>query len=200
MNLLCVSIPYSLKKLTCGIFFLALIACLIPACKKGDTGPAGATGPAGPAGSPNVMYSSWVYATGFNDSTIDNSSLKVGYVAAPAIVDSILQKGLVLVYFTYGGGTFTLPYTSNAGGKPSTISFTPMLGKILVYRFTHDNSNSIALSTQLQYRYIIVPGGVATSSFTEATKQVHVSVMENGAPDYSQMSYEEVCNALHIQQ
>jgi len=42
-------------------------------------------------------------------------------------------------------GTFTLPYTSNAGGKPNTM------------------------------------------------------VMESGAPDYSQTSYEEVCKALNIQ-
>lgn len=123
---------------------------------KGDKGDQGDPGTA------NVIYSSWVYATNFSDSTIDNSSLKVGYVKASALTTAILNSGTVLVYFTYGGGTFTLPYTSNAGSKPNTISYTPMLGKILITRFTHDNSNSVALSTLLQYRYILIPGGVST--------------------------------------
>jgi hypothetical protein len=167
------------------------------ACKKGDPGTpgqAGADGPAGPKGEPgaagptgtaNVIYSSWKYATNFNDSTIDNSALKVGYVAASDLSATILNSGLVMIYFTYGGGTFTLPYTSNAGGKPNTISFTPMLKKILVYRFAHDNSNSIALSTLLQYRYIIVPGGLSASRVANYV-------------DYTNMSYEEVCKKLNI--
>ena len=138
-----------------------------PTGPKGDAGATGAAGPTGPTGATgatgtaNVIYSSWLYAHNFNDSTIDNSSIKVGYVDAPKLTTTILNSGEVKVYFTYGGGTFTLPYTSNAGGKPNTISYTPMLNKILMYRFTHDNSNSIALSTLLQYRYVIIPGGTA---------------------------------------
>jgi len=99
-------------------------------------------------------------------------------------VDSILNKGLVLVYFTYGAGTFPLPYTSFAGGKASTMSFIPAAGKIFILRFTHDNSNSVPLSSVLYYRYIIIPGGVATGRLATA--------------DYKAMSYEQVCNYLHI--
>jgi len=205
--------PKPLKQLTCAVFFFALTSLLIPSCKKGDTGPAGATGatgaagaagatgptgPAGATGSANVVYSAWGYATNFRDSVIDNSNVKVANVAAPAIVDSILQKGLVLVYFTFGAGIFDLPYTSDAGGKANTISFLPQKGNILITRFTLDNSNTITLSTLLQYRYIVVPGGVASSSFANVTKQVHVGVPEAGQ-DYSQMSYEEVCKTLNIQ-
>jgi len=129
-----------------------------PAGPAGSQGPAG---PAGPAGSSPVIYSSWKYATNFNDSTIDGSALKVGYVACPALSTTILNRGEVKVYFTYGGGTFNLPYTSNAGGKVNTIAYTPMFNKILITRFTHDNSNSVTLSTLLQYRYVIIPGGVS---------------------------------------
>jgi hypothetical protein len=143
----------------------------------------GPAGPQGPAGTANVIYSTWKYATNFNDSTIDNSSLKVGYVLAPSLSSTILNSGTVIVYFTYGGGTFVLPYTSNAGGKPNTISFVPMLNKILVTRFTHDNSNSVALSTLLQYRYVIIPGGV--SGGRQATH-----------PDYN--DYTAVCRYYHI--
>ncbi|PUZ24290.1 collagen-like protein [Chitinophaga costaii] len=129
--------------------------------EKGDKGDTGEQGAIGATGTANVIYSNWVYATNFNDSTIDNSVLKIGYVAAPSLTTNILNSGTVIVYFTYGGGTFVLPYTSNAGGKPNTISFTPMLKKILITRFTHDNTASVVLSTLLQYRYIIIPGGVS---------------------------------------
>jgi hypothetical protein len=138
-----------------------------PTGLKGDTGAAGATGAAGQNGNAGVIYSSWMYAHSFNDSTVDNSAIKVGYVDAPKLTATILNSGEVKVYFTYGGGTFILPYTSNAGGKPNTISFTPMLSKILMYRFTFDNTNSVALSTLLQYRYVIIPGGVAARTGTK---------------------------------
>jgi hypothetical protein len=121
----------------------------------------GATGSTGTA---NVIYSGWVYASGFTDAAIDHSSLKVGYVKAPGITSTLLNSGTVLIYITYGGGAFPLPYTSNAGGKPGSINFIPMPGKILITRFTHDNSNSMVLSTGLQYRYIIIPGGVSAGT------------------------------------
>lgn len=143
----------------------------------------GPAGPQGPAGTANVIYSTWKYATSFNDTTIDNSALKAGYVAAPSLSTTILNSGTVIVYFTYGGGTFVLPYTSNAGGKPNTISFTPMFNKILITRFTHDNSNSVALSTLLQYRYVIIPGGVSGGR-------------QAAHPDYS--DYTAVCRYYNI--
>lgn len=137
-----------------------------PQGDKGETGATGAIGPVGETGSTDVIYSKWVYAHTFGDSTIDNSAIKVGYIDAPKLTSTMLNSGEVKVYFTYGGGTFILPYTSNAGGKPNIISYTPMLNKILAYRFVFDNSNSIALSTLLQYRYVIIPGGVAARKNT----------------------------------
>lgn len=171
---------------------ILLLGLLVSACKKGDTGPAGATGDAGPTGATgaagpkgtaNVYYSAWVYASSFRDSIIDNSNLKLGTIAAPQMVDSIVNKGTLLVYFTYGGGVQPMPYTSNAGGKTSTLSFIPMLNRIFVTRFTHDNSNAVALSTLLQYRYIIIPGGIGG-------RQMDIN--------YAAMTYQEVCSFLRI--
>jgi hypothetical protein len=167
------------------MLILAVSFSLLTACSKegptGQTGPAGPAGPTGatgangtngttgatgPTGTANVIYSAWVYAHSFNDSTVDNSAIKVGYIDAPKLTSTLLNSGEIKIYFTYGGGTFTLPYTSNAGGKPNVISYTPMLSKILVYRFTFDNSNSVALSTLLQYRYVLIPGGVSARKST----------------------------------
>jgi hypothetical protein len=137
-----------------------------PGGGAGPVGPAGPTGSTGPTGIANVIYSGWVYASGFTDAAIDHSNLAVGYVKAPGITTTILNAGTVLIYMTYGGGAFPLPYTSHAGGKPGTINFIPMPGKILITRFAHDNSNSVVLSTILQYRYIIIPGGVLVRTTT----------------------------------
>ncbi|MDB5157407.1 MAG: hypothetical protein JWR50_2114 [Mucilaginibacter sp.] len=114
----------------------------------------------GPAGTANVEYSGWNYATNFRDTTADASSLHAADLVAPKLTQSILDNGQVQVYFTFGGGVYTLPYTSNAGGKLSIMSYLPRLGHFIITRFTADNTNSVALSTLLQYRYIIIPGGV----------------------------------------
>lgn len=124
----------------------------------------GPTGPAGAAGTANVKYSGWNYATNFRDTTADNSALKAADLAAPALTNAVLSGGLVQVYFTFGGGVYTLPYTSYAGGKLNTISYFPRLGHFIITRFTADNSNSVPLSAVLQYRYIIIPGGVAVAA------------------------------------
>lgn len=161
----------SLKKIL--TIFLIISISFSVGCKKGDTGPAGAVGATGATGdkgdkgdkgdtgTANVIYTSWVYATTFVDSIMDNSNVKVGHLSVPAITSDILNKGTILVYFTFGSGTYVLPYTSYAGGKANTINYLPKAGGIIISRFTHDNSNSIALSTLLQYRVIIIPGGVS---------------------------------------
>jgi hypothetical protein len=111
-------------------------------------------------GTANVTYSAWNYATNFRDSTIDASDEEIATLAAPELSSADLSGATILVYFTFGAGIWQLPYTSYAGGKGSTISFIPEVGQILVTRFTFDNSASITMSSLLQFRYIIIPGGV----------------------------------------
>jgi hypothetical protein len=94
----------------------------------------------------------------------DNSALKVGYITAKMITTNTLNSGVVLVYLTYGGSVFPLPYNSFAGGKNNTINFMPLFNRIVITRFTADNSKSVALSTLLQYRYVIIPAGRLISS------------------------------------
>src|SRR5690349_4366880 len=100
-------------------------ALLVAACKKGDTGPAGekgdkgdpgatgGTGAAGKPGSANVIYSAWQDVT-FNQ--VD-SFTAVGTITAPKIVDSIIQKGEVKVFWNVNTASnptiVTLPYHDN---------------------------------------------------------------------------------------
>ncbi|KQN32553.1 hypothetical protein ASE92_18325 [Pedobacter sp. Leaf41] len=114
-------------------------------------------------GTANVIYSGWNYAKNFRDTTIDASLLRIGDLMAPALTTSILNSGSIQVYLDFGGGVYPLPYTSFAGSKLSTINYMPRLGRFTFSRFTTDNSRSVALSTVIQYRYVIIPGGTATA-------------------------------------
>jgi hypothetical protein len=133
-------------------------------------------------GTANVIYSGWNYAKNFRDTTADNSKLKAADLLAPALTSDILNKGMVQIYFDFGGGVYALPYTNYAGGKLNTIAYWPRLKHFIITRFTADNTNSVALSSLLQYRYVIIPGGVATS----ANKKVNIN------------NYEEVKKAYNI--
>jgi hypothetical protein len=115
-------------------------------------------------GTSDILYSGWTYAKAFSDTTVDNSAMKVGYITAKALSTSVLNSGTVLVYLTYGGSVFPLPYNSFAGGKNNTINYMPLFNRIVITRFTADNSKSVALSTLLQYRYVIIPSGKLVSS------------------------------------
>ncbi|HEY8930359.1 MAG TPA: hypothetical protein VIM55_14260, partial [Mucilaginibacter sp.] len=131
----------------------------------------------GPAGTANVQYSGWAYATNFRDTTIDNSAMHVADLAAPALSQSILDGGSVQVFLNYGGGVFPLPHTTYAGGKASIISYLPRIKHFVITRFTLDNTNSVNLSTVIQYRYVIIPGGTALS----AIKNAHIDMNDYNA-------------------
>lgn len=180
----------TIKLLTAICLFCFVASCAKdgpqgPEGPQGNAGPQGNTGPQGPQGQPgtaNVIYSAWLSATTSKDSTVDNSLLKVAYIAAPKLTSEILSNAAILVYLDFGT-IMPLPYTSGAGFKTSTISFIPMKEKICITRFTHDNSGSLSLPAHIKYRYIIIPGGTTGRM---AVPQV----------DFS--DYRAVCSYYHI--
>jgi hypothetical protein len=116
----------------------------------------------GKTGTANVLYSGWNSATNLRDTIADGSKLKAVDLLAPALTDDILEKGMVQVYFRFSGsGVYALPYTSYAGGLQNIMSYLPRLKHFIITRFAFDNSGSVSLPNSLQYRYVIIPGGVA---------------------------------------
>lgn len=116
-------------------------------------------------GTANVIYSAWTtFDSAVRDTTIDSSDLKVGDIDAPQITQEILDEGVVNVYMDFSGDVYPLPYTSYAGGAANTIDFLPRLNLIHVTRFTHDNSASVGFASSLEFRYVLIPGGVAAKS------------------------------------
>lgn len=153
----------------------------------GAVGPAGPAGPTGATGSANVIYSAWITAPAAAAETIDGTSGLSTTINAPELSADIVSKGTVLVYMSFGGGVYTLPYTSTAGGYINTITAIASVQKIKLFRFKHAaDGTTVNLPTSLSWRYILIPGGVAATA--KAAKL-----------DYSKMSYEEVCARLNIQ-
>jgi hypothetical protein len=183
-------------KISKTIFTLFLIAISTISCSSDDgtdgingtNGVDGQAGPAGAAGTANVIYSAWITAPASVAETIDGSSGMSTSIAAPQLSEDILAKGTILVYMSFGAGTFTLPYTSNAGGSTNTITAIATAKKIKLFRFTHSGVGTVNIPTSLSWRYILIPGGAAAAT------------AKNAKLDYSKMSYEEVCAYFNIQQ
>ena len=185
-----------------------LIAMLISlSCtKEGPEGPqglqgtAGAQGAQGPAGTANVIYSKWISYQGVpRDTLIDNSKMKYVNIAAPKLTQDLVDNAAVLAYMRFNTSVWPLPYTGNAGLKSSTVSFLPQPGKIIITRFTHDNSGSVGFSSLLQFRYILIPGGVASGRYaTEAEQRFTINNEIYTTSQLKAMSYEQVIALLNI--
>lgn len=152
----------------------------------GKTGAAGAIGATGATGTANVIYSAWLTAPAAVAETIDGTSGMSTSINAPELSEDILAKGTILVYVSFGTGTYTLPYTSTAGGFVNTITAISTAKKIKLFRFRHDAGGTVNLPVSLSWRYILIPGGVAATTKIAKT-------------DYSKLSYEEVCARFNVQ-
>ncbi|MQA91392.1 MAG: hypothetical protein GEU90_14375 [Gemmatimonas sp.] len=95
-----------------------------------------------------------------SDTIIDGSLLKIVHLPAPELTAELLNTGVLLVYMRFSNGTWQLPYTSDAAGKPSTLDYFAKPGDIIITRFSHDDSGSVSISGGIQFRYVIIPGGV----------------------------------------
>ncbi|WP_343696453.1 hypothetical protein [Flavobacterium sp.] len=166
------------------LFSIFLLAIFTISCSSDD----GKDGVDGEPGTANVIYSAWITAPAAAAETIDGTSGLSTTINAPELSADILAKGTVLVYMSFSGNVYTLPYTSTAGGSVNTISAISSLQKIKLFRFKHAaDGTTVNLSSALNWRYVLIPGGVQAAT-SKAAKL-----------DYSKMSYEEVCARFNIQ-
>jgi len=170
------------------LFAIFTAAILTVSC-SGDDGKDGIDGEKGADGAPgtaNVIYSEWKTAPTAVAETVDGTSGMSTSINAPELSADILARGTILVYVSFGSGTFALPYTSTAGGAVNTITAISSVQKIKLFRFKHvADGTTVNLPTTLNWRYILIPGGVVSGRTANA--------------DYSKMSYEEVCAQLNIE-
>jgi hypothetical protein len=198
-----------------SLFLLAIIFITVSCTKEGPEGPVGAQGPQGPAGNPgaagaagvagsigpagpagtaNVIYSSWFNFTAANwgDSAMLNlGTAKRANKLAPGITQAILDNGLVLAYTkngnpaVIGGGPYLLPFI--IPGSPGIIvGHLPVVGRLIYYNQTTNNTGGVAVNADYQFRYIIIPGGVAGGRVMSG-KAAGYSVDQLKTMPYSQM-------------
>ena len=104
--------------LACGLFFTG--------CKKGDTGPAGTNGTNGNANvvSSTITSSNWSYVS---------PSWEIAF-SYPAITQTILDKGAVLVYLKTGTSYAQLPMTFYQSASYSTsLEVSNFLGGVKIW-------------------------------------------------------------------
>lgn len=166
------------------LFAITIFSVLSISCSKPENG---AIGPQGEKGTANVIYSNWASAPVATATIIDGTSGNTTSITAPLLSQEILDKGTVLVYGKFSSSIFPLPYVSFAGGIANTLTFFPELNNIKLFRFKHDGSGGVGIPTSLQFRYILIPGGVSVSAKTSQ-------------PNYKGMTYAEVCQQLNIPQ
>jgi hypothetical protein len=130
-------------------------------CKPGDQGDAGAPGPqglqgvpgpAGPAGAigaANVIYSNWIETT-FTGSNFVYSAI----IPAAKLTQDILDRGSIKVYWKQPETVISLPSVTVTSQRTFVVSDEYAVGKIFI--------NANYLLPVSKFRYVIIPGGVAS--------------------------------------
>ena len=123
-----------------------------PAGIAGPTGANGAIGATGPTGTANVIYSPWsvINITG-------SSAPYTSEVIAPQITQDVVDKGVVLTFFRNVATleVFPLPYSFPTSATTTQEGYASyIVGKIKL-------RSNVSLS-QVGFRYVIIPGGVAS--------------------------------------
>ncbi len=162
-----------LRLCTIPSILLLSITLIISSCSK--DGPAGATGPQGPAGpngatgatgatgAANVIYSNWLDVT-FDPIDAD-TTFWVAEIDAPKLVDSILRRGEIKVYWNAGndsiGNQLVIPLPNDEPFFIGAVINPYFTEKLITLASTLDASTfTINGNKNSQFRYILIPGGV----------------------------------------
>ena len=154
-----------------------------PAGPTGAAGPVGATGATGATGTANVIYGSWFKPASYDMTTIFGVKTFTHTEAIPAITQEVLDKGVVLIYAKLLGYSATLWPVNQVGQLPITLTYSQ--GAQMQYdnwsanasvgnlKITFVNSVNYynTISAQHEFRYVIIPGGVAAAGGRAASVQ-----------------------------
>jgi hypothetical protein len=154
----------------------------------GGTGNTGPAGPTGPTGTANVIYSNWISAD-----FVATGSAYYFTIPLPASIpfQTLRDTYHISIYYDYGGAFYQLPMKEfNLNVEISYILSSSLGGfRIQAARAgvaTPDVINPfLATYTSDRLRYVLIPGGVPAGRGISP-------------PDYSKMSYHEVCTKFNI--
>jgi hypothetical protein len=164
-----------------SLCFLAIVTTVVLAsCSKGNTGPAGPAGPAGTNGTngtngangangaDSVLYSAWM-PMNMSD-TIEGTADTIYYqnFTANGLTSEILNSGTVVTYLqTVDGNGDSLFFNA-----ATALTESYYVGDIFVESFPSAASNSAGYNwVGYNYRFILIPGNIATTMFKGMTQQ-----------------------------
>lgn len=179
-----------------------------PAGPAGPAGPTGATGPQGPAGetgatgTANVIYGAWFTPEEYEVTTV-YSMKKFTYTAeVPELTQEVLDNGVVLVYAKLIGYVASIWPAGQVGQLPITLTYTSgstvydtwsafsTVGNLKI-EFVNSGNIYSTINTSHQFRYIVIPGGVAASGGRLANNDETISRLRT-------MTYKEAMAFLGI--
>ncbi len=146
---------------------------------QGPAGPQGATGPQGAQGEPgtaNVIYSDWSTPTSSDWQKLTEKNYIFGITEAK-ITQDIIDKGVVLAYCRQvaNGPAYLLPLMLQTGSGLTNYNVSAAIGKVNI-TFVELLDIQGKPATGLQFRYVIIPGGIKSranldySNFEEVAK------------------------------
>ena len=178
----------------------------------GATGATGTTGATGATGTANVIYSSWANEGTYKDTSMPSVAIPTALasrtiITAPSLTRSILDQGIILVYTRNATLTnnlpVALPWLVNVYGNIVELGFRPDVQKIIVY-FYLLNLPGVQVSGNLapgtQFRYVLIPGGVAGGRGINAEKIAQIKGHSYTESQLKAMSYTDICKLLAIAQ
>ena len=139
---------------------------------NGSDGAQGATGSKGDKGDPgtaNVIYSGW-----FTPNTNDWQKLSdINYtytINEPKITQDIVDRGVVLAYSRQNANSasYLLPLTLTTSSSISNYNIGMSIEKVII-NFLELLEPSGKPANNLQFRYVIIPGGVQTRANLDYT-------------------------------
>ena len=182
-----------------------------PQGPTGANGAAGATGATGAAGTANVIYSAWANEGSYADTSMPSVALPAAkasrtLITAPSLTTSILDQGIILVYTrnTLSNNLpVALPFLFSGGSILFEVGFRAALQKIIVFFYmvnTPGVQTSGSFGAGTQFRYVLIPGGVAGGRSVNSEKISQIKGQSYTETQLKGMSYTEVCKLLAIAQ
>ncbi|WP_337042050.1 hypothetical protein [Emticicia sp. 17c] len=127
---------------------------------NGTNGSQGAKGDKGDTGTANVIYSDWVIPTSSNWQKV--SDINYTYtIAESRITQDMVDTGVVLAYVRQNSASpaYLLPFSLTTPTSISNYNVGMYMGNIVI-NFLELLEPSGKPANNLQFRYVIIPGGV----------------------------------------
>ena len=216
-----------MKKITFPAIITILTVLIFTSCKKGDSGPAGPVGPAGPTGvagpegNANVSVdtftltsSDWLWNSSYSFTT-ENGSYTSYFTryhdrSFSKLTADVLDKGIVLVYFTSSSATNSSQWTPlNFSFLAFSyqyyyhVAYETFAGKLRLHYFYTPNGPggtvpysalATAVITNYKFKIIVAPGNIGARTASGLSGPAYT------AEQLKKMPYETVCRLLGIKE